>query len=262
MHHIICNVFVTKKFFAHKLNDKKAKNVRKEEDMRKVVKGTVVLTMAAGMTLWNMETQEAVALAPVTYGEELQATAILWEEKLQREISKEEVKEVSAKVTHLKNSRKVRVKQHKLEIERARRERKRLQRMREIQACCGVRVTDSDRTILERIVEAEAGNQGYKGKLLVANVVLNRVKSGKFPSTIKGVVFSPGQFSPISDGRYETVTVSAETKEAVDDALHGYDCSKGALYFMDRRYSDSSNVTWFDTCLTRVLKYGGHEFFK
>ncbi len=230
--------------------------------MRKVVKGTMVFTVAAGISLWNMETQKAVALAPVTYGEELQTTVSLWKEKMVQEDEPIEAKEISAKVTHLKNSRKLRIKQHKLEVERARQERKRLQRMREIQACCGVRVSDGERTILERIVEAEAGNQGYKGKLLVANVILNRVKSGKFPPTIKGVVFSPGQFSPISDGRYETVRVSSETKEAVDDALHGYDCSKGALYFMDRRYSDSSNVTWFDTCLTRVLKYGGHEFFK
>lgn len=230
--------------------------------MRKVVKGTMVLTVAAGITLWNMETQEAVALAPVTHGEELQSVVKLWEKEMQKEAGQDTTKEVTAKVTHLKNSRKIRVKQHKLEMERIRQERKRLQRMRQIQACCGVRVTDNDRMVLERIVEAEAGNQGYKGKLLVANVILNRVQSGKFPSTIKGVVFSPGQFSPISDGRYETVTVSDETREAVDDALHGYDCSKGALYFMDRRYSDSSNVTWFDTCLTRVLKYGGHEFFK
>ncbi len=230
--------------------------------MRKVIKGSMVIAMATGLTLWNMETQKAVALAPVTCEQEFRSAAEMIESKLQKEYSKEEEKAVTVKLTHLKKVRKDRVKQHKLEMERARKERQRLQRMKEIQACCGVRVSDNDRTILERIVEAEAGNQGYKGKLLVANVVLNRVKSGRFPSTIKGVVFSPGQFSPISDGRYETVTVSAETKEAVDDALHGVDGSRGALYFMDRRYSDSSNVTWFDTCLTRVLKYRGHEFFK
>ena len=60
-----------------------------------------------------------------------------------------------------------------------REERARKQRMLEIQKCCGVRISESDRTVLEKIVQAEAGNQDHQGKLLVANVILNRVRSGK-----------------------------------------------------------------------------------
>lgn len=229
--------------------------------MRKLMKGIAVITMTTGLSLWNMETQEVVALAPVNYNSELQSAAAVWEENLPGE-KKSEIAAVSAKVVHLENVRKVRVKEYKLELKRARLERQRKRRMAEIQRCCGVRVSDQDRTILERIVEAEAGGQDHKGKLLVANVVLNRVKSQKFPSTIRGVVFSPRQFSPISDGRYSRVTVSSDTKKAVNEALHGIDGSQGALYFMDRRYSDRSNVTWFDRCLTRLFQYQGHEFFK
>lgn len=239
------------------------KPFRKEEIMRKVIKGTVVITMAAGLSLWNMESQEVVALAPVTYGNEMQTATKLWEKDLQEtDWQEKESKTVSVKIAKLEKVRKVRVEQHRLEIKRAREEKRRQERLAQIQACCGVRVSEKDRNILERIVEAEAGDQDHKGKLLVANVILNRVKSKSFPSTIKGVVFSPRQFSPISDGRYETVTVSASTKKAVDDALHGIDGSQGALYFMDRNYSDSSNVTWFDTCLTRLFRYQSHEFFK
>ena len=177
------------------------------------------------------------------------------------------------KIAALAESRSLRVEaekryQEKLRKKRmAERKRKReAKRRREIQACCGVAAGTKDCQILERIVEAEAGGESFTGKVLVANVVLNRVKSKAFPSTIEGVVFSHRgsryQFSPISDGRYYTVNVSKSTKKAVRSALNGNDPSKGALYFMERAYADSSNVSWFDRALTRLFAYGCHEFYK
>lgn len=145
-------------------------------------------------------------------------------------------------------------------------ERLREYKVKQIKKACGVNVTMNDRKILERIVEAEAGGENHKGKVLVANVVLNRVKNKAFPSTIKGVVFSHRgrtyQFSPIMDGRYYTVDVSKDTKSAVSDALKGIDYSNGALYFMERAIADSSNVSWFDRSLTRLFRYHCHEFYK
>lgn len=133
-------------------------------------------------------------------------------------------------------------------------------------ACQVMAGSATDRQILERIVEAEAGGENRKGKILVANVILNRVRHKEFPNTIKGVVFahkgSRYQFSPIADGRYYKVHVSGDTKKAVRQALQGVDGSKGALYFMERRAADSSNVTWFDTALTKLFRYGCHEFYK
>lgn len=141
-----------------------------------------------------------------------------------------------------------------------------IQEAARIKKCCGVSVSAADRIILERIVEAEAGGEDHKGKVLVANVVLNRVKSKSFPSTIKEVVFahrgSTYQFSPIHDGRYYTIDVSQDTKDAVDDALNGVDHSQGALYFMERAYADADNASWFDRCLTRLFGYHCHEFYK
>ena len=133
-------------------------------------------------------------------------------------------------------------------------------------ACQVMAGSTTDRQILERIVEAEAGGENRKGKILVANVILNRVRHKEFPNTIKGVVFahkgSRYQFSPIADGRYYKVHVSGDTKKAVRQALQGVDGSKGALYFMERRAADSLNVTWFDTALTKLFRYGCHEFYK
>ncbi|MEI3283894.1 MAG: cell wall hydrolase [Eubacterium sp.] len=118
------------------------------------------------------------------------------------------------------------------------------------------------RRILERIVEAESGDQTIKGRQMVANVILNRMKSEKFPNSVREIVFASRQFSPVSNGSYYRVKVSAQTKKAVEKALKEKDNTNGALYFMYRAGSDSSNVSWFDRELTKICEYGCHEFFR
>lgn len=118
---------------------------------------------------------------------------------------------------------------------------------------------------LLRIVEAEAGTEDEDGKLLVANVVLNRVADENFPDSVTGVVFQREkgvtQFSPVANGTYWKVQISEETVEAVERALNGEDISQGALYFAARKYADSDRMKWFDENLTFLFSHGGHEFF-
>ena len=126
-------------------------------------------------------------------------------------------------------------------------------------------VSQEDYEVLLRIVEAEAGCEDVRGRILVANVVLNRVDNDAFPNSIREVVFQKEQgrcqFSPIGDGRYRRVEVSSRTVEAVNRALAGEDYSKGALYFAARKHANPDRMRWFDTHLTRLFSYGGHEFF-
>lgn len=126
-------------------------------------------------------------------------------------------------------------------------------------------LSDQDYEALLKIVQAEAGNEDEKGKMLVAGVVLNRVESGRFPDTVEEVVFQNKdgvyQFSPVANGSYNKVKVTEETKEAVDRVLSGEDITQGALYFAARKYADDSKMEWFDRNLTRLFEYGGHEFF-
>ena len=122
--------------------------------------------------------------------------------------------------------------------------------------------TESDYNVLLRIVQAEASGCDMKGKILVANVILNRVESDEFPDTITDVVYEKRQFSPVSNGSINRCKVEQETVEAVDRALAGEDYSEGALFFMNRRASSGSNVSWFDTHLDYLFQHGGHEFFK
>lgn len=131
----------------------------------------------------------------------------------------------------------------------------------------GYRFLEEDELdVLQRIVEAEAGNEDEDGKLLVANVVLNRVDSDRFPGTVTEVVFQQSkgvtQFSPVASGRIHTVEVSEETVAAVERALAGEDISQGALYFAARKYASSSKMRWFDEKLTFLFRHGGHEFYK
>ena len=126
-------------------------------------------------------------------------------------------------------------------------------------------VSTADYEALLRIVEAEAGCEDENGKLLVANVVLNRVKSDKFPDTIEEVILQQEngttQFSPVANGKFYSVEISDETVDVVNRALCGEDISQGALYFAARKYADPDRMKWFDNHLTFLFEYGGHEFF-
>lgn len=121
------------------------------------------------------------------------------------------------------------------------------------QSTGGLSATDYD--ALCRIVEAEAGTEGEHGKLLVANVVLNRVASPAFPGTVESVVTDSGQFSPVSNGSYHRAVATPETVAAVNRALAGENVSMGALYFKSVR----SNAEWGNRTL--LYNYGNHNFY-
>ena len=123
-------------------------------------------------------------------------------------------------------------------------------------------LTIKEYNVLLRIVEAEAGGEDIIGKMLVANVIMNRVNSSRFPDTVTEVVYQKNhngraQFSPTVDGRMESVKVTLETEIAVLRALCGEDSSNGALYFRSKRL----NSAWHDRALERVLVHGNHIFY-
>lgn len=121
--------------------------------------------------------------------------------------------------------------------------------------------TDEDYINLLKMVEAETTGGDIMSKILVADVIINRVKSPRFPNTITEVIYQGNgeQFQPIADGRFYTVPVTAATFEAVERALYGEDYSMGAYFFAATRsvYAGS----WHDKALTRLFEYGGHVYF-
>ena len=60
--------------------------------------------------------------------------------------------------------------------------------------------TKSELRLMSSIINCEAGIEPYQGKLAVGIVVMNRIRSKRFPNTIKGVIYQRGQFSPVRNG--------------------------------------------------------------
>jgi len=112
------------------------------------------------------------------------------------------------------------------------------------------------------ITEAEASNQSVKGKAAVASTIKNRIGSDQFKaSSIKDVVYAPGQFDPVSSGKINNVVASASTVEGVKLCLEGKDYSNGALYFYNPTISRGSSGNWFNTLQTTAV-IGDHVFKK
>lgn len=127
-------------------------------------------------------------------------------------------------------------------------------------------MSDRDYENLLAIVEAEAGGEDVEGRIMVANVILNRVVSEDFPNDVTSVIWeriggSP-QFSPTADGRIHTVKISDTTREAVNRAVDGEDMSQGALYFIAKDQADKDNIAWFDNKLKFLFQHGKHSFYE
>ena len=81
-----------------------------------------------------------------------------------------------------------------------------------------------DTYLLACLVEAEAGNEPYEGMLAVANVVLNRVNSPSFGSSIEEVIYARGQFSVVNNGSLNRALSngpSGACMQAAQEALAG-----------------------------------------
>lgn len=124
-------------------------------------------------------------------------------------------------------------------------------------------IRDGEIEMLAQLVQAEAGNQDYRGMCLVADVVLNRVVSGIFPDSIEEVIAQyltdkhggkHYQFSTYIDGSLENAGwyISDEARKAAYQE-----------YMAERRIDD--NVLYFtagsyNPFCTPAYKYGDHYF--
>lgn len=118
-------------------------------------------------------------------------------------------------------------------------------------------ITNAEKDLLARLVEAEAKGESYAGKVAVATVILNRVDSSLFPNSVKAVIYQTGQFTPVSNGQINT-PASSESKRAVNEALAFRGKGSGSLYF----YNPSKTTnTWLRSKQVTV-KIGQHVFAK
>lgn len=89
-------------------------------------------------------------------------------------------------------------------------------------------------TLLAALIQCEAGNESYEGQLAVGAVVMNRVRSGRYPGSVSGVIYDSGQFTPAASGAVASVAANgpkASCIQAAQEALAGADNTGGATCF-------------------------------
>ena len=117
--------------------------------------------------------------------------------------------------------------------------------------------TSGNLYLLARLVYGEARGEPYKGQVAVAAVVLNRVKSSKFPNSISGVIYQSGAFSVVNDGQINLSPDETAIK-AARDAMNGWDPTNGCLYY----YNPSTATSKWIWSRTVMLSIGKHNFAK
>lgn len=114
--------------------------------------------------------------------------------------------------------------------------------------------TDDDIIWLARIVTVEGRGLPLDGKLAIANVVLNRKKSSRFPSSIYDVIFAPGQFPPAHKVGFKESVPTRECVIAAKMALEGINNIEDCMFFNNAPFK-STNIKLFK-------RISGEYFYK
>ncbi|MGE7759428.1 spore cortex-lytic enzyme [Peribacillus sp. NPDC097895] len=117
--------------------------------------------------------------------------------------------------------------------------------------------SQNDIQLMANAVYGESRGEPYTGQVAVAAVILNRVESAAFPNTISGVIFEPGAFTAVADGQI-WLTPNERAKEAVVDAINGWDPSGNAEYYFNPETATSKWI-W---SRPQIKKIGKHIFCK
>lgn len=115
----------------------------------------------------------------------------------------------------------------------------------------GSNVSDqSNVNLLAHLIGGEAQNQPFDGKVGVAAVVLNRLRSAAFPHTIPGIVYQPYAFESVSNGTFNNPPTPSDVQAAIS-ALSGWDPTGGAVYFWNPSKQVSPWI-WTRTIITQI----------
>ena len=108
--------------------------------------------------------------------------------------------------------------------------------------------TEYDFELLARVIEAEAGGESDYHKLCVGTVVMNRVDSEKYPNSIEGVIYQPGQYQCVTNSHINKEP-SESSYEAAESILDG------------RRMFRSSVVYQAEFIQGKVVEKVGNTYF-
>lgn len=116
-----------------------------------------------------------------------------------------------------------------------------------------VRASGNEVQLLGALIQIEAGNQPYEGQLAVGAVVMNRVRSGRYPNNIADVIYAPGQFPYASTKVHEVMArgVKQSCLQAAQEAINGRSNVGNYTHFKSSRNSVSAPH----------IVIGGHVFY-
>lgn len=185
------------------------------------------------------------------------------EARNREQIAEAKRKEVERKAAE--QAEKERIEKEQAEKEQA--EKERLEKEQAAEQAKDLQVTENEQPepqpvaasnislLFAQIVHAETNGEPYTGKVAVAEVILNRVKSNQFPNSVEEVVYQSGQFSPVSDGSINN-NPTEEDYRAIAEAESGSNYAQGALYFYNPEIATARDLDAFTTITT----IGGHTF--
>ena len=104
----------------------------------------------------------------------------------------------------------------------------------------------------------EAGGYSYDSQLAVANVIVNRVKSGNWGKSITDVIYAQGQFPGAASGlldKYLTKGPSSSALKATRAALEGNNNIGDYLFFNSTKSADYDSYASYTVV-------GGNCFYK
>ncbi|MEN2766160.1 spore cortex-lytic enzyme [Ornithinibacillus xuwenensis] len=117
--------------------------------------------------------------------------------------------------------------------------------------------SQNDINLMANAVYGESRGEPYEGQVAVAAVILNRVASATFPNTVAGVIFEPRAFTAVADGQI-WLTPNQKSKEAVLDAINGWDPTGEAIYYFN---PDTATSSWI-WGRPQIKRIGKHIFCK
>lgn len=122
-----------------------------------------------------------------------------------------------------------------------------------------VELTAEEKNMLLKLGMAERGETGCEKCIaLVMRTVLNRVEAEKrFGNSIRSVILAPEQFTPVTDGSYDSAEPNQQCHEALDMVIYGWDESQGALF-----YEWCKGESWHSKNLHLLFQHCDARFYK
>lgn len=126
----------------------------------------------------------------------------------------------------------------------------------------------ADLRLLSALIYCEANAESYNGKLAVGIVVMNRVRSGIFPDSVKSVIYQKYQFGPVNNGALSKKLADYDNGKFNDS--YEVECIKAAKEALSGAKSitvngkskDFSKYLFFSGRLRNATYNLGHHQFK